>query len=168
MLFRSLLCATLLLAGCGGVAPKIVEKPILVDRPELIVPEVQPAQQYDFEWIVVTRENFDTVARELESRGQTIVLFAITPQGYQNLSLSIARIGNRRRRFLASKSQPTRILSIYRPLKGWQSIYAMQASTTLPSVCFTRRSIAPGSDARPPWACGKRSFTFATITPDFA
>ena len=96
---RLLLCATLLLAGCGGVAPKIVEKPILVDRPELIVPEVQPVQQYDFEWIVITRENFDSVTRELESRGQTIVLFAITPQGYQNLSLSIAEL----RRFITQQ-----------------------------------------------------------------
>ncbi|NBW08721.1 MAG: hypothetical protein EBR82_11925 [Caulobacteraceae bacterium] len=96
---RLLLCATLLLAGCGGVAPKIVEKPILVDRPELIVPEVQPVQQYDFEWIVITRENFDSVARDLESRGQTIVLFAITPQGYQNLSLSIAEL----RRFITQQ-----------------------------------------------------------------
>ena len=96
---RLLLCATLLLAGCGGVAPKIVEKPILVDRPELIVPEIQPVQQYDFEWIVITRENFDSVTRELESRGQTIVLFAITPQGYQNLSLSIAEL----RRFITQQ-----------------------------------------------------------------
>ena len=96
---RLLLCATLLLAGCGGVAPKIIEKPILVDRPELIVPEIQPVQQYDFEWIVITRENFDSVTRELESRGQTIVLFAITPQGYQNLSLSIAEL----RRFITQQ-----------------------------------------------------------------
>ncbi len=96
---RLLLCATLLLAGCGGVAPKIIEKPILVDRPELMVPEIQPVQQYDFEWIVITRENFDSVTRELESRGQTIVLFAITPQGYQNLSLSIAEL----RRFITQQ-----------------------------------------------------------------
>ncbi len=96
---RLLLCATLLLAGCGGVAPKIVEKPILVDRPELIVPEIQPAEQYNFEWIVVTKENFAEVARELESKGQTIVLFAVTPQGYQNLSLNIAEL----RRFITQQ-----------------------------------------------------------------
>ena len=96
---RLLLCATLLLAGCGGVAPKIVEKPILVDRPELIVPEIQPAEQYNFEWIVITKENFAEVAKDLESKGQTIVLFAVTPQGYQNLSVNIAEL----RRFITQQ-----------------------------------------------------------------
>ena len=83
---RLLLCATLLLAGCGGVAPKIVEKPILVDRPELIVPEIQPVQQYDFEWIVVTRENFDTVARELESRKAAGMAASLTAKDNSDLA----------------------------------------------------------------------------------
>ena len=115
---RLLLCATLLLAGCGGVAPKIVEKPILVDRPELIVPEIQSVQQYDFEWLVVTRENFDTVARELESRGQTIVLFAITPQGYQNLSLSIAEL----RRFI---TQQQSVIVSYKTYYGKKTVVVL-------------------------------------------
>jgi len=96
---RLIVCATLLLAGCGGVAPKIVEKPILVDRPELIVPEIQPAEQYNFEWVVITKENFVEVTKDLESRGQTIVLFAVTPQGYQNLSVNIAEL----RRFITQQ-----------------------------------------------------------------
>lgn len=90
-----LIASFALLIGCERTQ-RIVEKPTIVDRPELILPVVQPAEQYDFEWIVVTKQNFNEVVKEMEERGQTVVLFAVSPQGYQNLSLNMAEL----RRFI--------------------------------------------------------------------
>lgn len=86
-----LLCCAIFLMSCSG-KEKIIEKPILVEKTELIVPDVRPVEQYDFEWIVVTKQNFTELSKEFEDRGQTIVLFAVTPQGYQNLSMSVAEL----------------------------------------------------------------------------
>lgn len=91
--------ALLLLTACGSVTPKVVEKPILVDRPELIVPEIQPAEQFEFDWVVITKDNFNTVMKDFEDKGQTFVVFAVSPNGYQNLSLSIAEL----RRFITQQ-----------------------------------------------------------------
>jgi len=86
-----MLCLLVLLAACGR-NEKIIEKPVPIEKTELIVPDVRPVEQYDFEWIVVTQQNFAEVVKNLESKGQTVVLFAVTPQGYQNLSMNIAEL----------------------------------------------------------------------------
>lgn len=106
-----IICAMLLLAGCDSLATKIVEKPLLIDKPELIVPDIQPAEQYNLEWIVLTKENFSEVLKDLENKGQIVVLFALTPQGYQNLSLNIAEL----RRFI---SQQQSVIMSYKTYYG--------------------------------------------------
>ena len=75
-----------LLAGCSSPAPMVVEKPILVERPSLMIQVPQPAEQYDFEWVVITKDNAEARFKELEAKG-VVVLFALTPNGYQNLSM---------------------------------------------------------------------------------
>lgn len=80
-----------LLAGCSSPAPMVVEKPILVERPSLMIQVPQPAEQYDFEWVVITKENAEARFKELEAKG-VVVLFALTPNGYQNLSMGGAEL----------------------------------------------------------------------------
>ena len=86
----------LLLTSCASNLPKVVEKPILVDKTELVVPNIQPVEQYDFEWIVITKDNVNVIIKDFDDKGKTFALFAVTPSGYQNLSLSIAEL----RRFI--------------------------------------------------------------------
>jgi hypothetical protein len=80
-----------LLAGCASPAPMVVEKPILVDRPSLMIQVPQPAEQYDFEWVVITKDNAEARFKELEAKG-VVVVFALTPNGYQNLSMGGAEL----------------------------------------------------------------------------
>lgn len=78
------------LAGCNSTA-KVYDKPVLVDRQELIVPQVQPINQADFKWIVITPENANQKMKELQSEGIVTVL-ALTPEGYKNLSMNVAEL----------------------------------------------------------------------------
>jgi len=87
-----------LVTGCSS-ALRVVEKPVMVERQRLIVPEIQPVEQIPLEWIVITRYNFEAKVREAEERGSQIVLFALTPDGYQNLSINVAEM----RRFVVQQ-----------------------------------------------------------------
>ncbi len=82
-------CA-LLLAGCSETT-KVFDKPVLVERAELIVPPVNPIAQSDVKWVVITPENYSAKMQELSGRGD-VVLYALTSQGYQALSLNVAEM----------------------------------------------------------------------------
>jgi len=44
------------------------------------------------DYIIVTRENVDQVFSDLEKNGKAVVLFAIDSDGYEQLSLNMAKI----------------------------------------------------------------------------
>lgn len=90
--------AIIFLIGCSQES-KIVEKPILIEKPELIVPNIIPVEQHDFEWLVLTKQNISEMLVEMENKGQIVVLFAMTPQGYQNLNINMAEL----RRFIVQQ-----------------------------------------------------------------
>jgi hypothetical protein len=46
----------------------------------------------DVDYIVVTKENVNEVWAELEASGKSVVLFALTADGYENLALNNADI----------------------------------------------------------------------------
>lgn len=46
------------------------------------------------EWMVVTPTNAEEVFRSLQAKGDSVVLFAMTDDGYKSLSLSWAEIRN--------------------------------------------------------------------------
>jgi len=82
---------TLFLAGCGGI-DHVFTKPEIVDKPPLLLPEPEPAQQIAMEWYIITKDNFEDKVREMEKRGGSVVLFALTGEGYQVLSLNTAEL----------------------------------------------------------------------------
>ena len=43
-------------------------------------------------WIVITPENIDQIFRDLETKNFDIVLFSLTDDGYENISVNIAKI----------------------------------------------------------------------------
>lgn len=57
--------------------------------PELILPNADPITTRPVEWIVVTQENYEQVFDRLRNDQQNVVLFGLTEQGYQNLSLNL-------------------------------------------------------------------------------
>ncbi len=46
------------------------------------------------EWTVITKDTSEKVFKELESKNQQPVLIALTPNGYEQLSISFAEIRN--------------------------------------------------------------------------
>jgi predicted component of type VI protein secretion system len=79
-----------LLSGCAS-KPKVFDKPVLVDRAELVVPQSQPASQTSVEWVILTPSNVEAKMLELQGKGN-VSYFALTPQGYQNLSMNVAEL----------------------------------------------------------------------------
>lgn len=82
-------CA-LFLAGCDETT-KVLDKPVLVERAELILPPTMPINQAEMKWIIITPENYAAKAQELSGKGD-VVLFALTSQGYQALSINVAEL----------------------------------------------------------------------------
>lgn len=94
---KYLVIASLLLGGCAS-APNLI--PVVVSRPAPTFPQAQPASQYPYEWIVITRENFEQRMSELEATDGDFVVFAVTPEGYQNLNMNQAEL----RRYIEQQS----------------------------------------------------------------
>ena len=82
----------LLLGACSSSGPKVLLTPELQDRAKFVTPEISPAQQLNVEWVIINRKNFEQKIEELEKKNGPVSLFALTPQGYQNLSINIAEL----------------------------------------------------------------------------
>lgn len=79
------------LAGCSETA-RVLDKPVLYERAELVVPNVAPVSQSNVTWTIITPENYEAKIKDIESKGGNAVLFSLTPQGYQNLSMNVAEL----------------------------------------------------------------------------
>lgn len=97
---RSTLCVLGLLtlatlnSGCS-TAPIEVEA-LEIERAKLNLPKPSPLTLDPVEWLVITEENAPEVFAELRKRGEDPVLFGVTDEGYETLSLNLANV----RRFI--------------------------------------------------------------------
>ena len=89
----------LVLAACQA-SPQVVSTPVLQDRPRMAVTLPAPAAQQPVTWIVITKDNAAEKIAELERTQGVVALFALTPQGYQNLSINVAEL----RRYIQQQS----------------------------------------------------------------
>ena len=81
----------MLINGCASVTPiEISAKP--VEKPELILPDSDQLNLRGVDWIIITEENFEKQIAKLKEKGQPIVLFALTGEGYKDLSLNLSDI----------------------------------------------------------------------------
>ena len=90
-----LLSSVVLLSGCTlfrEPVKQIETVKVEVEKPRLNLPNPQPLDLRDVEWVIMTRENAEEVFAELEKRGEPIAIFGLTSQGYEALSLNIADI----------------------------------------------------------------------------
>lgn len=91
---------TVSLTGCAGfnifgssVKPiEVISKPI--DKTALDINHPDPLKARTLEWIIITPDNAEAVFKKMDEKGQNLVLFALTDDGYQQLSLSMADIRN--------------------------------------------------------------------------
>lgn len=80
-----------LLAACQS-APTVVSNPVLQDRPKMTVISPAPANQTPVNWIVINKDNAAEKIAELERTQGVVALFALTPQGYQNISMNVSEL----------------------------------------------------------------------------
>jgi len=82
-----------LLSGCGMFGTKIdVEATVTaVDRAPLVLPEVDPIDLHDIKWRLATEENLVKVIQELKDQGFDPVLFGITDEDYESMSINQAK-----------------------------------------------------------------------------
>jgi len=89
------------LSGCAnfknlfGTTEKpleVVTKPLERTPLDLAMPD--PIKSRNIAWIVVTPENVDEIFKQMESKGQNLVLFALTDDGYQELAINMVDIRN--------------------------------------------------------------------------
>lgn len=91
---KLLALSIVLLSGCSMFpkAPVVVTKPVIAEKPKLVVTQPTPANQLPIQWTVLTKDNVESKLQEMADKGESFVFFAVTPQGYQNLSLNIAEL----------------------------------------------------------------------------
>jgi len=84
----------LLMGACASNNDPVTARPITIDsqpidRPDLVLPPVDRYNARDLEWIIVTPDNAEQVFSRLDREGRDGALFALTAQGYENLSINI-------------------------------------------------------------------------------
>jgi len=95
-----LLVSSLALSGCANLSLfGDREKPVKVitearDRTPLAIPSPDPLRTKPMRWTLITPANQQEIFERMESDGLDLVLFALTADGYQQLSLTIAELRN--------------------------------------------------------------------------
>lgn len=87
--------AVLFLTGCSFLTPPVTEIKVdapPLEKPKLTLPDVDKYNARTIKWIIVTPDNVEAVFEVLEKDGTNLALFALTDDGYENLSLNMADI----------------------------------------------------------------------------
>ncbi len=81
------------IVGCASVKPvEVITKPL--DKQPLALEQPDPIKVPKFKWIVVTKDSAASTFEALEAEGKDPVLFALTDDGYKDLSIMISEIRN--------------------------------------------------------------------------
>ena len=80
------------LAACSTTPQQIqiTSKPI--DKPELVLPDVDEVNMRKIEWVIINKDNIDDQIAKLTAGGAPLAVFAITAQGYENLGQNFSDI----------------------------------------------------------------------------
>ena len=91
---KNLLIASALisLTGCTSIPSILQVDAQPVERAPLVLPVPDTITTKPVEYIIVTPDNGEEVFKDLQSSNTNVVLFAVTDEGYQNLSLNIAEL----------------------------------------------------------------------------
>ena len=85
------LVGALLLSGCSTTKElNITTEPI--QKPALVLPNVDQLNLQDVEWFVINEENVETVWKRIADDKKDIVLFGLTDDGYEQLALNLSDI----------------------------------------------------------------------------
>lgn len=92
MIKETLLIGVLALTGCASMPDVITYKSEPVDRPALVLPDTSELELRNADWEIITEENAEILWKELQESGEPIVIYALTTEGYEALSLNMADV----------------------------------------------------------------------------
>jgi hypothetical protein len=69
---------------------EVSAKPI--EKPELVLPDADGLRMREVKWVLLTPENFEEKLKDFETSGRPIVFFALTDEGYENISMNFSSI----------------------------------------------------------------------------
>lgn len=81
-----------LLVGCTSTPRQIEISAKPIDKPELILPPIEPLRLKDVEWVVINQDNYQEVFDKLLEDRKDPVLIGLTDDGYEVLSLNMSDI----------------------------------------------------------------------------
>jgi hypothetical protein len=81
-----------LMSGCASKPQQINISAKPIEKPKLIIPQADVLDLKEVEWIVITEKNVNDVWQRLSDDKKDIVLFGLTDDGYEQLSLNISDI----------------------------------------------------------------------------
>ena len=82
------------IAACGARAPE-TEVVLQTEYQKQSIPIQERPKAVNFppvDWFVITQENLEEKIAEINSKTGNVVVFAITPKGYENLAIGIAEL----------------------------------------------------------------------------
>ena len=97
------------LAACASAGPKVFVATEAMDRPKFVAPELTPAQQLNLDWAIINKENAQAKLAAQEKKTGSSTFFALTSQGYQNLSINVSEL----RRYIQQQNATIAALKQY-------------------------------------------------------
>ena len=88
-----LLTSSIVLTGCLGSRAPESEVVLQTEYQKQNIPVQERPKAVEFppvDWFVITEENLDAKLEEINTKTGNVVLFTITPKGYENLAIGIA------------------------------------------------------------------------------
>jgi len=73
---------------------QIEVKQVAVERIKLDIENPKPLKPQELKWVLITPDNVDKVWEKLKKNKKDLVLFGLTDEGYEKLSINMAEIRN--------------------------------------------------------------------------
>lgn len=83
-----MLTLTTFLTSCSTAPQVVTYKSKPIDKPDLILPETSVLELREVDFVIVTEDNIASIIQDMKDDGKNVALFALTDEGYENISLN--------------------------------------------------------------------------------
>jgi hypothetical protein len=81
------------LSSCSTLTPNVVSyKSEPIEKPALVLPDTSVLELRNSDWNIITPEELNGIFDKLKKDGEPVVIYALTTEGYSQLSLNFADI----------------------------------------------------------------------------
>ena len=80
------------LGSCASTPQVVSYKSEPIEKPALVLPDTSVLELRNADWNIITPEELNGIFDKLEKDGEPIVIYALTTEGYSQLSLNFADI----------------------------------------------------------------------------